>query len=306
MLLKTLKSINFVLDISTQKKEIYFWLFVRFVSAVLPLVTIYQFSHIIKLVESRVDFHTLFVYLILILVVRLIDNLLRLKSTTQLDYLISNLSFDVHNHFLVKFKPETEEDRHSAVQAIRNFADATIRTLTIFKQPGIDSVVSILVIPVALFLVDIRSFVLIISYISIYTVINYFTTQRYRQLRDFQNTKTETYYAKLQETDDVALEQITYTRHFHRLTNWSFIEWFLLQNTAVIFYSLFLMYEIYLVFSGVSNISDLVLVMGYVTQTQAFLNSFTDIVFGLGDMHVALTHLAKNESIPVIGQKDIS
>jgi ABC-type multidrug transport system fused ATPase/permease subunit len=303
---KTIKSVIFILNTSKQKGELFFWLFVRFVSATLPLVTIYQFSHLIKLIENKTDFHSLFVYLVSILAVRLLDNFLRLRSTTQIDYLISNLSFDIHNFFLVDFKPETKEDRHASIQAIRNFADATIKALTSFKQPGVDSIVSVLFIPVALFFVDFRSFILIISYITIYSFVNYYTSQRYKELRDYQNTKTEDYYAKLQESNDIDLEQSTYTRHFHRLTNWTFIEWFFLQNTAVVFYFIFLFFQVSQVFSGTIHVSDLILIIGYVTQTQAFLNSFTDIVYGLDDMSVALGHLARNKFISVLSLDDLT
>ena len=270
------------------------------------MVTIYQFSHIIKLIETKTDLRTLFFYLILIFLVRIVDNYLRILSTFKLDFLISNLSFDIHNFFLINFNPLQKEDRHLSIQAIRNFTDATVQTLTVFKQPGIDSIVSTIFIPTALFFIDFKAFVLIVAYITIYLLINIFTNQRYKELRDFQNTKTEAYFAKIQETNDVELEQSTFTRHFKRFTNWNFIEWFTLQNTAVFFYSLFLLYQIYQVISGTSHISDLVLVMGYVTQTQTFLNSFTDISLGLGDMYIALKHLAKNEFISVVNFEDLS
>lgn len=302
---KTIASINFVLKHTTQKGQLVFWLFIRFVSAILPLVTIYQFSHVIKLIENKTDIKTLFYYLIWIFIVRLTDNFLRIRSTTRLDYLISNLSFEIHNFFLIDFKPESKEDRHASIQAIRNFADATIRTLTLFKQPGIDSFISVIFVPIALFFIDFRSFVFMVAYISIYLIINLFTNQRYKELRDFQNTKTETYYAKLQESNDIDLEQTTYTRHFKRMTNWNFLEWFALQNTAVFFYSLFLLYQIYKVITGTSQISDLVLIMGYVTQTQIFLNSFSEIWYSLGDMYVALKHLAKNQSVSVVSLEDL-
>ncbi len=302
---KTLKSIVFILNVSSQKGEFVFWLFVRFVSAVLPLITIYQFSHLIKLIEQRVSYHTLVVYLLLILAVRLLDNFLRLRSTTRLNSLISSLSFDIHNFFLIDFKPESKEDRHASIQAIRNFADATSKAVSSFKQPGIDSLVSVLFIPVALFLIDFRSFVLIVSYIIVYSFVNYYTSQRYKELQDFQNTKTESYYAKLQDSNDVDLEQSTYSRHFSRLTNWTFVEWFLLQNTAVVFYFIFLFFQTSLVFSGSIHISDLILIIGYVNQTQAFLNSFTEIVYGLDDMSVALNHLAKNKFISVLSLDDL-
>ncbi|HPJ17346.1 MAG TPA: hypothetical protein PK639_03940 [Candidatus Woesebacteria bacterium] len=305
MPVKTLHSVKFVLKIANNTGSLFFWLFVRFLSAILPLVTIYQFSHIIKLLEQKTDFKTLAIYLFFIFFVRFLDNLLRIRSTTMLDYLISNLSFDVHNYFLINFNPETKEERHASIQAIRNFADATIKTLTLIKQPGIDSLVSLMFIPLALLFVDFPDFVLIIVYILVYSLINFYTSQRYRELRDFQNTKTESYYAKLQESNDIDLEQSTYTRHFLRLTNWNYVEWFVLQNSAVFFYSLFLFYQIYLVYTNQSHISDLVLIMGYVTQTQTFLNSFTDIFYGLGDMFVALKHLAKNQAVSAVDLEDL-
>ena len=305
MLSRTISSINFVFKHTEHTSEFFFWSFVRFVSAVLPMVTIYQFSHVIKLIESKTNLQDLFYYLVLIFAVRLVDNFLRIRSTTKLDQVISNLTFDIHRFFLIGFNPESKEDRHASIQAVRNFADATAKTLTLFKQPGIDSLVSILFIPVALFVVDLRSFVIIVVYISIYSLINFYTSQRYKELRDFQDTKTEAYFAKLQESNDIDLEETTYSRHFQRLANWNFTEWLALQNTAFFFYSLFLLYEIYLVVIHSSEISDLVLVMGYVTQTQTFLNSFTDIWYGLGDMYVALKHLAKNQSVSVIALDDL-
>jgi len=305
MILKTAKSINFVFEHTTQKWEFYFWMIIRLISAVLPLVTIYQFSHLLKLVETQADFNTTISYLALIFLVRIIDNFLRIRSSTRLDFLISNISFDIHNYFLIDFNPLSQVDRHTSIQAIRNFADATIKTLTLLKQPGLDSLVSLIFIPVVLFILDFKSFVIILTYIVIYTLINFFTSQHYKELRDIQNTKTETYFAKLQENNDVELEQSTFTRHFQRLTNWNFIEWFALQNTAVTFYTLFLFYQTYLVAIGTSHISDMVLIIGYVTQTQTFLNSFTDIWYGLGDMYVAFKHLAKNESVSAVTLEDL-
>lgn len=304
--MKRKNALKFIFKLIGEKHKLFFWFFIRFISAILPLITIYQFSHVIKLLEIKTDFTILFYYVILIFIVRFIDNFLRIRSTTKLDFLISSLSFDIHNFFLINFKPESKEERHSSIQAIRNFADATTKTLTFFKQPGIDSFVSLIFIPVALLFVDFRSFVLIVAYISVYAFINFFTSQHYKELRDFQNTKTEDYYAKLQESNDIDLEQSTYTRHFNRLVNWNFTEWFSLQNTAVLFYSLFFLYQIYQVVNGFSQISDLVLIMGYVAQTQTFLNSFTEIWYGFGDMFVALKHLAKNQSVSVINLEDLT
>jgi len=129
--------------------------------------------------------------------------------------------------------------------------------------------------------------------------------KKYVKFRDIQNTKIESYYAKFQESNDVDLEQKTFTRHFTRLSNWNFIEWFLLQNTAVFFYTLIFAYSIVAVLNGQKQISDVVLIMGYVASSQTFLNSFSEIKDSLTDVTVAIDHLARNKNISVIDLDDL-
>lgn len=302
---ETRKVFTFVLKIISDRRSLFFWAFVRFVSAILPLFTIYLYSLIIKQLELKLDFTTVAMTVILIFIVRIVDNYLRLISITRLEHIISNIGFDIHNYFLSDMESKSKEERHATIQAVRNFSEASGVTLNLIKQPGIDSVVSFLFIPVILFVVDFPSFVIVIAYTSIYLLVDTYTTQRYAQLKDIQNSKTEAYYAKLQDSNDFDLEQISYTRHFKRLTRWGFTEWFALQNSAVFFYCLNLFYLIYAVYSGQNDLSHLVLVMGYVTQTQTFLNSFSQIKDSFTDMDVGLKHLAKNEAISAINLEDL-
>jgi hypothetical protein len=302
---QTRKVLIFIFRVISRKTQFFFWLFIRFLSAFFPLITIYQFSAVIGLLEQKADYHTILIAVILIFVVRLIDNYLRLQSVTRLENVIGDITFDIHNYFLSDLKAETKEDRHAAIQAVRNFADASSMTLNLIKQPGIDSLVSFVFIPVALLFLDIRIFVLTVSYLLIYTFIDQFTTQHYAHLKDIQNTKTESYYAKLQESNDFDLEQTSYTRHFNRLAKWSFTEWFALQNTAVIFYSLILFVLIPGVLNGSMDISTVVLIMGYVSQTQILLNSLSQIKDSLTDMLIGLQHLANNHAVSTINLDDL-
>ena len=77
------------------------------------------------------------------------------------------------------------------------------------------------------------------------------------------------------------------------------------QNTAVIFYSLILFFQISQVISGGKQISDLVLVMGYITQTQVYLNSFSSIKDSLTDMLVGLDRLASNPTVSTVDLDDL-
>ncbi|HWS49084.1 MAG TPA: hypothetical protein VN174_03490, partial [Candidatus Methanoperedens sp.] len=297
---ETRKVFSFVLKITTDKTGLFFWSFIRFLSAILPLITIYLYSLVIQQLEQKSPFSTVMLVVAITLAVRIFDNYLRLISITRLEHIISNIGFDIHNFFLKDLHSESKEDRHAAVQAIRNFSEASSFTLNLIKQPGIDSVVQFLFIPVILFFIDFQSFIIIVAYVLTYVFIDYYTTQRYAELKDIQNSKTEAYYAKLIDSNDFDLEQNSYTRHHKRLTKWGFTEWFFLQNSAVIFYCVSLLYLIYSVYSGQKDISGLVLVMGYVTQTQTFLNSFSNIKDSLTDMNVGLRHLAKNNTISAI------
>jgi len=302
---KTLKIIKLIWQIVQKKKRLLFWFIVRFFSVFLPLLTIYLFSKTINLVETKADFSSIFFLIIVILAVKIIDNFTRLKSITKLDECISEIGFDVHNFFIKDIKSETKLERHESIQAVRNFADATSWTLKLFRQPGIDSIISLITIPLIILSVDARISILIIVYIIVYYVIDYYTTQRYVVLKDFQNTKTESYYAKLQETNDIELEQKTYDRHFTRLCHWFFVEWFTLQNTAVFFYTLIFAYLVLSVYTGTKMISDLVLVMTYVASTQVYLNSFSEIKDSLADVYVATNHLARNKNIAAIDFDDL-
>ena len=288
------------------KNKFFFWLFVRLVSALFPLLTLYLFSRVIYLLEINTSLQPLILIIILIALTRLLDNFTRLKSIYKLEDIISDTSFNLHNYFINDLKSESKTERHESIQAIRNFTDATILTLRLLRQPGVDSLVSLIIIPIIIFVLDPSLFIIEIAYILIYLVTDFYTTQHYIRLKDIQNAKTEQYYAKLQDDNDIDLEQKSYSRHFYRLTHWCFIEWFSLQNLSIFFYCLSLVYLIFTVTQHQKQISDIVLFMGYLIQTQTFLNSLSEIHDGLADTSVALEHLAKNRSISAIDLSDLT
>jgi len=302
---QTRKVIFFIFKIINNKILFLFWLSVRFISAILPLITIYLFSLVIRHLENHEPLSKILLVAGILFLNRILDNFLRLKSITKLEHCINDIVFDIHELFLSDLKTKSRDERHAIVQAIRNFADATSVTLNNLKQPGIDSLVSFLFIPAILLFIDARVFVLTMASILIYYSIDHYTTQHYSRLKNNLNTKTENYYAKLQDSNDFDLEKKAYNRHFERLTLWGFTEWFALQNTAVFFHSLILIYLVYTVINGQKEISDLVLIMGYVIETQVLLNSFSNIKDALADMFVGLEHLAKNNDISVIDIDDL-
>ncbi len=294
-----------ILELVDCKSALVFWYFVRLLSALLPLYFIYLFGQAIKLLEDKASFKQLFFHLLLILFIRLLDNFSRLISIYKLEHLIFKTEFSIHQFLLFGVKAKNKAERHKIIQAVRNFSEAVRNTFGIIRQPGIDGLVSFISTPIILIFLDFRVFIAEIAYIAVYCFVDIYTTERYSRLRNVQNAHTEKYYAKLQDNNKVSTERRQFINHLKKLCDWGFWEWNFLQGTAVFFYSLILLYLIYTVSIGQKQISDLILIMGYIANTQVFLNNLSSIKDIFADTKVALTRLARNRSISAVNLSDL-
>lgn len=295
-----------IVDLIDHKISLFFWYLVRVFSALLPLYTIYLFGQAIKLLENHASLKQLFYHLLLICFIRLLDNFSRLISIYKIEHLIFEIDFSIHQFLLFGLRAKNKEKRHQTVQAVRNFSEAVRGAFGVLRQPGIDGMISFVGIPIILYFLDFKIFIAEIAYITTYYVIDIYTTERYSRLRNIQNAHTETYYARLQDSNKVDKERRSFLSHFKKLCNWGFLEWNFLQDTAVIFYSLILFYLIYTVSVGQKQISDLILIMGYVASTQGFLNNISSIKDCLADTKVALTRLIDNKSVSSVNLSDLT
>jgi ABC-type multidrug transport system fused ATPase/permease subunit len=297
--------IKFILKLISNKTSFVLWFFVRFISAFLPLLSIYLYSQTINLIENKSDFSSIIFLCLFILFIHTLDNFTRLLSISKLQNIFSNTEFNIHRFFMIGLRSKDKNIRHEAIQSIRNFAESVRLTLQMLRQPGVDSIVSLLVIPCILFLLDFRVFIIYIAYVVTYSWIDFHTTEKYSKLKNVQNLRTERYYGKFQETNDVVLEEKRYALQFKKLCVWYFKEWFSLQSIAVTFYSIILFYLVFSVSIGVKSISSLILIMGYITQTQKHLNSFSNVKDRLADVRVALIRLSKSKKALNIDISDL-
>ena len=243
--------------------------------------------------------------LLLIITINIVDNLARLRSIFKLEKIISNIQFELYNFLIRGLRTKIKEELLKSLESIRNFSNAVVITLQLIRQPGIDSIVSLIFIPGILFFLDFRIFVIVIAYIAIYYLTDHYTTQHYAHLKNTQNLKTENYYAKLEVSNKTRLVEREYSRQFKKFCDWNFFEWFVLQNIAVIFYSLVLLLLVFSVINHDKDIADVVLIIGYINSTHAFLNSFSDIKDKLTDTKVALARLARSPHIAAVRLKDL-
>jgi len=302
---QTRELIKFILKLISDKTSFVFWFFVRFVSTFLPLFSVYLFSQTIELIENQASFNSILILCSFILFIHTIDNFSRILSIAKLQDIFSNTEFNIHRFFMIGLHSKDKNVRHEAIQSIRNFAESVRITLQMLRQPGIDSIVSLVVIPCILFLIDFRVFIIHLAYVITYYCLDFYTTEKYARLKNVQNLRTERYYGKFQETNDVTLEEKRYGVQHTKICNWYFKEWFSLQSIAVTFYSIILFYLVYSVSIGAKSISSLVLIMGYITQTQKHLNSFSEVKDRLADVKVALDRLSKSKKALNIDISDL-
>jgi ABC-type multidrug transport system fused ATPase/permease subunit len=296
---------HLILKLINNKKSFFFWFALRFVSALFPIWSIYLFSEVISLLENNHNFNQIISLVILLLIVYFLDNFTRLLSIYKLEYIISGIQFDVHNFLIPGLEIKDKNTRFEGIQSVRNFSEATRLTLELIRQPGIDSVVSLLFTPLILYFLDFKIFVVEIAYIVIYYFVDVYTTQRYVYLKNLQNAKIEGYYARLHVTNDVELEEKQFNRVHKKICNWSFIEWSFLDNISVFFYILVLAYLVFAVLNNYKSISDLVLIIGYMASTQTFLNSLSVLKDKLADTKVALYRLVNNKTIDNVDLNDL-
>lgn len=291
--------IKIILDLVEHKYALVFWYFVRLLSALLPLYTIYLFGQSIRLLEQNAEPRRLLNQILLVFLVRFVDNISRLLSIHCLEYYIQQTELSIHQFLIFGLKTKPKNLRHQTIQAIRNFGEAIRTTLFMIRQPGLDGLVSFVAVPVILYFLDFKVFILNLAYMIIYYTIDVFTTERYAKLKNTQNSFNEAYYARLQDSNNVQNQRASFLSHLKKLCRWGFVEWNLLQNTAVFFYVLILSYLLSSVHLGQKQISDLVLIIGYISTTQVFLNNISSIKDCLADSKVALSRLSQSKSYSV-------
>lgn len=302
---ETREIIRFILKLISNKTSFFFWFLIRLISSIFPLISIYLFSQVIGLLETKNNLNEILTLVFIILLIYFLENFSKFLSVYKLEHLITRIQLDVHNFLIPGLSLKDKNSRYQAIQAIRNFSEAVRTTLELIRQPGVDSAVFLIATPIILYFFDFKIFILEIAYIITFYFVDLYTTQRHARLKDLQNSKTEDYYATLQNSNDVSFEEKQFSRVHQKICDWSFIEWFSLSNISIIFYCLILGYLASQVFYNSKDIADLILVSGYIASTQIFLNSLSSLRDKLSDTKVTLYRLAKSDAVTTIDFDDL-
>lgn len=302
---ETRNAIRLILRLMNRRAIFFFWLFVRAFSVLIPPLSLYLVSLIIHALETQQSDSYLLSLIALVFITFIFDNLTRLLSLSRLQFLINKTETDIQKYLISGLQTKDKPKRHETIQTIRNFTDATRMTMEVLIQPGIDGFISLFYLPLLLFIIDFKVFVIQIAYILVYFAIDTYTTEKYQHLKSTQNRRIEDYYAKLQDSNHLVHERSLLNREYNHLNRWFFWEWITLQNAAVTFYTIVLIYLVITVRLGSKHISDVFLITGYLTSTQVFLNSISAVKDRLADTKVALARLIKTKASSIVDFDDL-
>lgn len=283
-------------------KNIWFWVWILIFSATGPLIATYIFSRGIAALETGADIYfALFVFFVYFSVLS-IETFLRIGAKTRIYMHLEEVIVSIEKTFVNHF-PVRDKHRSKIIQAARNLADS----LSIFSshliESGIAGLVSFISVPILLFFIDIRIFVLELVLMFTYIAGTYLFGKKYEKQYEGFDAAKESYFTKMNKTNNYNEEGKERIKEMHFLQNIRFKEWVTLQNLIIVFKFLVIILLVTDILNGLKSISDLVLIIGYTNQSQSFLNSVTGVierfmeVFAGVDRMVIVTHKAPKGSI---------
>ena len=292
------KLISSLIIKSLKNRPFIFWFLIRIVSTAGPLVTTYLFASVVSALENKKGIEEILVILGILLGVQIVENFLRLLSKTRIEYYSSRLVITLHQ-VLLSSSSNSRPPRKELVQAVINLCQSLDKFILYLKETGISGVVHFFIVPVILFFIDIRVFVLEMLLILIYLGTTFIMTRKYEKIYEKYYESTEGYYAMLFNTGDATSSAGKVLINMRFLQNFIFFMWGSLQNIVAVFQFLVPLVVVADVIAGTRQISDLVLVVGYTKESQGFLNNFTSAYEKFMEVDAGIERLEEDSKVAV-------
>ncbi len=253
------------------------WVGVRIVSSFTPLVVTYVFALGVKVIEDGNPPAQAIKVFALLVVIEMVDHVLRLSSKTRIEAYSEAYLINIQTRLIEDISP-TEENKREVTQSIRNLTQPLRRFVDHMNNNGVTAIVSFIAIPVILFFIDVRVFLLQIVLMLIYTIVTIVFSFPYEKNYEAFDQARENYYSELLAEGKVKKLAELVRAKFMKVQNLRFFEWFTLQNVVSIFNFIIIVLVLKDIYAGTKQISDLVLIVGYTAGTKAFLNELTTTV----------------------------
>ncbi len=271
-------------------KKFLMWLLVLIISATGPLITTYIFSRGVNALETNQSLKSVVMIFFLFLGVSMVEAVIRIAAKTRLHWFIETKLIRLQEGFIKTVKIRSKH-RRPVVQSVRNLTRAVQTFSNYFINSGVAGLVSFISVPFILYFVDKQVFFVEMALILVYLVVTYFFAVKYEKQFERYDESRERYFIRMQKSNKLGQRGRRMGEAIARLQDIRFFEWVSVQNTILVFQFIITFMVVVDIVNGYKGISDLVLIIGYVTQSQRFLNSVTGDINRLMQVRAGIERL---------------
>ena len=273
-------------------KSLLGWLGVRILASFGPLAVTYIFSKAIEAIELGHSFNVVLEFFLWLLFIEVAEHLLRLSSKSMLGYYGEIALIKIQQQGVELLHPSSKV-RNELVQALRNLTQALRRFVMFSYNNGIQGLVSFASVPILLFFIDKRVFVVQVVLIVLYLIFNVYISKIYEQKFEKYDESREYYFSALLANKGTVKPANYVFKYFARVQKVFFINWFSVQNLVTLFIFIVTYIALKDLFVGTKNISDLILIVGYMKESKMFLNNITGLLARLMEIDAGVERLVK-------------
>lgn len=291
------------------KFRIFAYSFLRIFSFAQVLFWPFALAKIVDIMTENPDnWRQALVWAVLMLINKILEDIIRLRSKYGLETIATELKIKLAIFLTKETKIRKNVKTGEAVQAIKT-ASETVETLMMFyKENLLQLPVNFIVVPMILFKANVNYLFILIVFIALYLLIEYFASKSYRHRLESYLRSVEifwgTTYRKAPDIWRKREKMESFSRQiekqgrkldkstdaFINTNNWRWIATQILSSATIGLSALFIIHK---TISGSASIGDLILVTGYLGEIRGSLNIVSSGISYFSQTKLALNRLYK-------------
>ena len=295
------------------KAGIIWFSFMRMISFVQVLFWPFAFAKIINIITGTPEqWQKALLWVGLMIVNKISEDVVRLRSKLGLEKIAAKLSISLATFFMENTEIKKGIKTGEAVQTIKQASDAIGSIVTYYKDSMLQLPVNFIFIPMILFNIGSNYLAILIIYVALYFLIDYFAASLYsaklQKYFEADGTFWGTTYRKAPEIWRARDNGILFSKQIEEegqslykdiasaitTNNW---RWIFLQGLSSTSVGIAVLFVFFKILKGVAHIGDLVLISDYFQQTQGSLNIVSSSISQIIQTRIALERL--NEAVEV-------
>lgn len=280
-------------------KKFLFWTFIRIISSFGPIIATYIFAKGVQVIEDGQPITVAVKVFLILLVVELVEHLLRLASKTRMSLYTEEILVNIQEALNEYIHPDSDK-REETIQTFRNLTQSLRRLVTHLYMTGIPALLSFIAIPIIIYFLDLRVFLILISMIIVYFFVTLMFSKEFkRDYEDFDESR-EDYFSSLLENTGIKRDASKLISKFKDVENTRFISWLSEQFIMSFFAFIIIILLVQDIYSGTKQLSDLVLIFGYIAASKIFLINTTLTIHHYMEIEAAVSRIEKISSKDVL------